>query len=137
MKIMLCKNLSGHIIPAFDEDKEKLKFLKYGQPFMADVTVPRNLKFHKKYFALINLVFQNQEQYDNVDILRRDITIDAGFYTEHVDIWGEVRKEAESISFAKMEEHTFSDLYSRTIDSIVRHFHFDRQHLIDEVEQYF
>lgn len=134
---MLCRNESGHIVAAFDEDREKLRHLKRGEPFMAEVTVPRNMLLHKKYWTLITLVFENQEKYKNIDSLRREITIDAGFYTEYLDQAGEVRKKADSISFDKMEMHVFSDLYSRTLDTIVEKYHFNKQALINEVELFF
>lgn len=88
-------------------------------------------------FALYNMVFQNQERYTTLDALRHDITIEAGYYSERVNIWGEVVKEPNSISFANMDDVEFSDLYNRSIDTIVKHFHFDKQLIIDEIEQYF
>ena len=94
MKIVLVKTLSGNIIPAYDQDKERLKKFKVGEPFMAEVTKPRNLKFHKKAFALFNMVFQNQEVYTNLDDLRYDLTIEAGYFNEGVNIHGEIVKRA-------------------------------------------
>lgn len=137
MKVLLCFNDHGQIIPAFDRDRELLRHIKRGEPFAAEITVPRNLLLHKKYWTLINLVFDNQEAYKNIDVLRQDITIDAGFYTEYIDVAGEVRKKAVSISFDSMEEHVFVELYSKTVDSIVQNFHFNKQALIKEVEAFF
>jgi len=137
MKVTLVKTLGGRIIAAYDDDKEKLNKIKAETMFVADVTMPRNIRFHKKYFALLNMVFQNQEIYRNLDDLRHDLTVEAGFYRERTNIYGEVVKEAESINFASMDDLKFSELYDRTIDVIVQHFHFDKQLIIDEVEQYY
>jgi hypothetical protein len=137
MKIVLVKTLSGTIIPAYDQDKERLKKFKAGEPFMAEVTKPRNLRFHKKAFALFNMVFENQEVYTNLDDLRYDLTIEAGYFIKGLNIHGEVVKRAKSISFAAMDDLAFGEYYEAIIKTIVKYFNFDRQDIIDNVEQYF
>lgn len=136
MKIMLVKTLSGSIIPAYDQDKENLKRFKAGEPFMAQVTKPRNLRFHRKAFALFNMVFENQEVYRNLDDLRHDLTIEAGYFIEGSNIHGEVIKRAKSISFAAMDDLEFSNYYNAVIETIVKYFHFDKQDILDNVEDF-
>lgn len=131
------KNTFRGLVPMYDTDLDNKKKLKIDQEYLVTVKMPRNIKFHRKMFALYNLVFQNQEQYKVLDDLRRDITIEAGFYRERTNINGEVIKEAESISFANMDDDVFSQLYNRSLDVIVKYFHFDRQSMIDEIEQFF
>jgi hypothetical protein len=46
------------LIPANDSDADAVAKLKNGQVYKADVVAPRNLKFHRKNFALLNLAFQ-------------------------------------------------------------------------------
>ena len=121
----------------YDTDLENKKKLKVGYEYLVTVKMPRNIKFHRKMFALYNLVFQNQETYRFLDDLRHDITIEAGFYRERTNIYGEIIKEAESISFANMDEDVFSELYNRSLDVIVKYFHFDKQSMIDEIEQFY
>lgn len=136
MKIVLVKTLSGSIIPAYDQDKEKLRRFKAGEPFMADVTKPRNLRFHKKSFALFNMVFENQEVYTNIDDMRYDLTIEAGYFNEGLNIYGEVVKRAKSISFASMDDLEFGEYYEAVIKTIVKYFNFDRQDIIDNLEDF-
>jgi hypothetical protein len=131
------KNTFRGLVPMYDTDLDNKKKLKIDQEYLVTVKMPRNIKFHRKMFALYNLVFQNQEQYRLLDDLRRDITIEAGFYRERTNINGEVIKEAESISFANMDDDVFSQLYNRSLDVIVKYFHFDKQSMIDEIEQFF
>jgi len=131
------KNTFRGLIPMYDTDLDNKKKLKIDQEYLVKIAMPRNIKFHRKMFALYNLVFQNQETYRVLDDLRRDITIEAGFYRERTNIYGEAVKEAESISFANMDEDVFSELYNRSLDVIVKFFHFDRQSMIDEIEQFF
>lgn len=135
-KIALVRNLSG-FIPAYDSDFEIAKKIKIGEIYEYDFKKPRNYEFHKKFFGLINLVFQNQERYKFLDSLREDLIIEAGYYYEEVNLHGEVKKKVKSISFASMDEIEFSELYSSVVDVIIKYFHFDKQDIIDNVSQYF
>lgn len=137
IKISVVKTLGGQLKVAHDSDYEKLKKIKPNTEYQCEFKIPRNYKFHKKYFALINLVFQNQDHYLNIDHLRKDLIKASGFYEERTSFDGEVIVEAKSISFAKMNELEFSELYSKTIDSIVKYFHFEKQDIIEHIEQYF
>ena len=51
---------------------------------------------------------------------RKDVTIAAGFYDVNVNLKGEVRAEAKSISFAKMEQHEFEEVYSKVADVLLQ-----------------
>lgn len=137
MEVLLVKQLNGSLLPAYDSDKEKLKRFKAGEPFKADVIKPRNLKFHRKTFALFNMLFQNQEVYHNLEHLRHDLTVEAGYYDEVVNFQGEVTKRAKSISFAAMDDLQFGEYYNNILDTIVRCFHFDKEQILENVEQYF
>ena len=137
MEIYLVKTLGGVFKPSHDTDYEKFKKLKSEQTYKCKVTQPRNVKFHRKYFALINLVYQNQERYDNADDLRHDLTVASGYYTQRLNLEGEIITEAKSISFSSMKQDDFNSLYSATLDAIVKYFSFDRDSMIEEIEQYY
>lgn len=137
MKVVLVKNLNGSIIPAYDQDKERLKRFKAGEPFMAEVTKPRNIRFHRKIFALFNMLLQNQEIYTNIDDLRNDLTVEAGFFTEGVNFLGEPVKRPKSISFAAMDDLAFAEYYEAILNTIVRCFHFDKNEILENVENYY
>lgn len=137
MKITLIKTLNGSFKPAYDTDYENAKKIKPNEPYEFEFKKPRNYKFHCKFFALINMVFQNQEVYSNIDDMREDLIADAGFYYTVIDMHGNERKKAKSISFAAMDEIEFNDLYSRVIDSIVNWLKWERQDIIDNIDQFF
>lgn len=137
MEIYLVKTLGGVFKPSHDSDYQKFKKLKVDETYKCKVTQPRNNKFLRKYFALINLVYQNQERYDNSDDLREQLTIRSGYFRKIIDLEGNEVKKAKSISFAKMTEYEFGELYSATLDAIVKYFGFDKESMIEEIEQYF
>lgn len=136
MKLLLVKTLGG-FKPAFDTDYESAKKIPLNEPFEIEYKKKRNYKFHKKFFALVNMVFQNQERYTNIGHLRRDLTIEAGYYDVTHNLQGVEILEPKSISFASMDDIQFSEFYSSVIDVIVKYFHFDKQDIIDNVEQYY
>lgn len=126
MKLYLRKINNTFIIDEGDADS-----IKTGEIVLADIKRPRNIKFHRKYFALLKFAFDTWEpeclDYNgqkvgkSFDRFRDDITILAGYYTLSENIKGEPKAEAKSISFGKMYEDEFSCLYSATITAILKY----------------
>ena len=137
MKLTVIKQLNNSLKVAYNSDYELVKKLKLDTAYQCEIKRPRNYKFHKKYFALLNMLFENQERYSSIDHLRYDLTIEAGKYTIRKDLKGDMVNVPDSISFANMNELEFEDLYSKTLDVIVKYFNFNKQDIIDNVEQYF
>jgi len=137
MKITLVKQLNGQFKTAYDSDYEKAKKIKVNEFYEFEYKKPRNYEFHKKFFALVELVYQNQEAYSNKDDLREDLTVDAGFYRTATNLQGNEVKKAQSISFASMDEIEFNEFYNRFIDAVVRWLKIDKQDLVDNITQYF
>lgn len=137
MKINIVKQLNGTFKVAHDSDYEKLKKVKVGVIYEVDIKNRRNAKFHRKFFALINLVYQNQETYDNIDHLRKDLTIASGFYEQHKTFTGQTRTEASSIAFNKMDEIEFSSLYNKFLDAIEKYFNFDKETIEENIKEFY
>jgi len=120
MEIYLEKSNGG--IRAADEfEREKLKKLRNGH-YKVEIKQARNYKFHKKYFALLNYVLENQDKYTSLEPLRREIIMKTGRYEAHHHVHGGVSYYPQSISFAKMSEEEFKDLVSDSINVILRDF---------------
>ena len=119
MKILMSKTLSGQLKPCYDSDAELLKKIKAGDEVECEIKRPRNYKLLKKFMALINLCFQNQEQFSNIDDLRAELTIEAGYYVSYYNLQGVETRRPKSISFASMEEDEFEKLYSDVLDVII------------------
>lgn len=137
MDVLLVKTDGNRLIAAYDSDLEKIKKLPIGETILCKITRPRNVLFHRKFFALLNLVFHNQEAYKNVDDLREDLIICAGFFTTRTNFYGETIKKAKSINFASMDEDEFSDLYNKVLDVIIDWFQFQRKEIIDNVASFY
>ena len=144
MDIFVVKTPQG-LVPAFDEDHEKLKRIKSGQAMKVKVTRQRNVDFHRKYFSLINTAWAYQQERSvehfkhNVTLFRKTIEIAAGhcevIYSISRKEWIETPK---SIAFDKMEQHEFDELYDRVKDVLFAMFlsHVSRDEFMQNLANY-
>lgn len=133
----LVKKQFGKLIPVYNSDAESLKDckLKEGETYEVEIRKPRNYEFHKKYFALINLCFDNQEQFEELNDLRAYLTCKAGYYKE-IDTGKGKMILPLSISFSKMDEIEFDKLYHKTIDAICKFIDVEEKEIENELINY-
>lgn len=137
MKIFLKKHMNS-LFPADEEATEFLKGVKSGVVFSAEIRRPRNYENHKRYFSLLNLVVENQENFKNVEQLKEAIK----FELRHTEMMrkmdGTFIEVAKSINFASMNEHDFQIFFSKSIDVVIQHIlpGIDKEDLINEVLAY-
>ena len=100
-----------------DENAQKIfKKYSFGDEIELDHKASRNIKFHRMFFAMINLTFQNQDITDNQNDFREAVTIAAGYYHYQKQIDGSKIKRADSISFDNMDDLKFKLLYNDVFD---------------------
>lgn len=137
MKILVQKTQTG-LKPVYNSDYENYSKIPLNETFEIEFKKVRNYKFHKKYFGLLKLAFENQSDYRLMEDMRRDLIITAGYYDEVVNkVTGEVYKLAKSISFSKMDNDEFSELYESTKDVICKWLGIDNETVEVEIEQFF
>ena len=124
MKKALCIKYLGSLRPADEAATQYFQQIKDRELVSVQVSRPRNLQFHKKYWALIGLVWNNidQDRYPSTDDLHGAIKIAVGLRTRIELPSGEVGFIPGSIAFHKMDEFTFSDFYNNVADLIAKHF---------------
>jgi hypothetical protein len=137
MKLIAKKRLDGSFMPVYDSDKEAVKKIKAGEDVEIDIKRPRNLAFHRKTFSLFNLVFDNQDHYKNLEELRKDLTIEAGYFTKRYNMHGVEIIEAQSISFAAMNQDTFDEYYQRLLDAICNNYGMLKSDIEENLINYF
>lgn len=108
---------NGRIIPEYNTDYDKLAKIRPDTTYSVEIKQPRNVKFHRKYFALLNLAYANQNHFNNFDEMRAWLTMKSGFYKRVQTPSGEMF-QPESISFASMDEIRFGEVYSKVLDSV-------------------
>ena len=108
-----------------DEDYENLQKIKVGSVVKAKIVQPRNIKFHRKFFALINAAWDSLTEQQRINLrsketFREQLLIVSGFSEPLYDLNGQkFLEKAKSISFAKMDEPAFDKVYSKVLDTIL------------------
>jgi hypothetical protein len=129
MKLYLKKTQIGLVAP--DEiGAESLEKYRNGTLLLCEIAAPRNPKFHDKFFALLRLGFSYWKPGEvdakhgvpekNFEQFRKDVIILAGFYESVIRLDGSVRIEPKSISFAKMSEDDFRDVYNKVLNVLLQ-----------------
>ena len=137
MRILVIKTHNG-LKPVYESDLENYLKIPLNEEFEIEYTKKRNVKFHRKAFALFKLAFENQNEYNTLESLRRDLIITAGYYDEIANkLTGEVYKIPKSISFSNMDEVEFSELYEKIKDIICRWLGIANEQVEEEILQYF
>ena len=118
--IFTCIKIDGNrYIPAYPSDHEKSQKLKNGEEYEFTVKQPRNPQFHRKFFAMLKACFDTQEDFNDMEEMRAYLTMKAGFYKRVATPQGEMILP-KSISFAKMDDLEFEELYSKVLDAIIK-----------------
>ena len=118
---------NGKLTPAYDSDEGKFNSIGDGEIVVCDLDDKRKLRFHRKYFALLNFVFENmseemRERMPSVDILRSEIMRLMGKVEIYYTTDNKRVLVAQSISFANMGQKRFESIYSETIDICLKYF---------------
>lgn len=123
MRLMVINTPRG-FVPYGNEDYEEKKKLKDGTAYSVEIKVARNLDFHRKYFAMISYAwdFLNEAEtatFRTKENFRKYLEISAGhcevIYHPRLQEFVEIPM---SISFAKMDNAEFDDLYRRVRDVV-------------------
>ena len=137
MKILVVKTISG-LKSAYDSDLENFKKIPLNEIFEIEYKKRRNVRFHRKFFSLINLYYSNQDNYTNVDDLRHDLLIVSGFYEDKTNyLTGEITRVSKSLKFSSMDEIEFNQVYEAVKNTISKLLSVSNEELEREVEQYF
>lgn len=138
---------SGLLMPDDEESCEVVETIKPGSVVKAEITKPRNLQFHRKFFALVNVAFEAWDSPElafkgipvkkSKDRFRKDLIILAGYGYPVVNLRSEVRYEAQSIKFGSMSQDEFERLYSSVVDVVLSKVltHYTRSDLDEQVER--
>jgi len=118
MKFWIKKNSFGEIEPCDTVSAETMSFLKTDKCYLFEAKSPRNVQHHRKYFALLNAVRMMQDEYTNIEVLRSLLLIRIGYFDSYFDD-GKYFCLSKSISFSRMSQEEFEDVYNKSIDAAV------------------
>lgn len=140
-----CRVTDYGLVPMYDSDLDMKKRLKFGTTVRCRVTQPRNYEFHKKFFALVRLTYDNLplslvERWNvrSVDDMLRRFKRDLGYYSSRTNDMGEREIEYRSISFAAMDEQEFERFYNDCVNLVLYTYirGIEREDLEEEIERF-
>lgn len=101
----------GAPVPLDETGRKALR--KYeGRTVKIDMKVPRNIRFHRKLFAMLQIVFENQDHYKSLDLLLDVCKLETG-HCHVIKTRRKIYAIPKSISFAQLDETAFNDFYKR------------------------
>jgi hypothetical protein len=127
MKLLL-QNTTLGLKPLYDADYDEKKKLHLGEVYEATIRVPRNINFHRKFFALLNCAWEylnekQQREMGNIEQFRKYLEVKAGYYQLwHSPDLNLVLRIPTSIAFDKMDDAEFGNLYERVKDVLFAEF---------------
>ncbi len=151
MDVLMTKSPSGALLPASDEEADKLRRFKAGDIIKANFTLKQNGPFHKKMMSLLSLCYDRfKDRFDTgleyhghlvkpcFESWRKHFTILAGHYDVVFDWDGKPEPVAKSLSYDKCTPEDREKLYSDYINAALKYVYdksMTEKQLRDLVEQ--
>jgi hypothetical protein len=137
MKGLFVKQQGGKLSPMDEPTQERMQKIRFGEVIEVEFKKKRNPLFHRKFFALMQLVFENQEKYQTMEALLTEMKLQVGHYDEHVTMGGKLIYQPKSIAFDAMDDIEFSEFYDKVVDATLKFFlrDMDRAELETMVDQ--
>jgi len=131
MKIFV-KNTATGLVPLYDSDYDEKRKLKIGETYQCEIRKPRNIDFHKKFFALIRLGCENSPRDMPQDVYRAYVTMKAGFAEVYKTESGTMALP-KSISFSNMDDTEFEKVYRSVLEVIMKDIDVDEEFIRDNL----
>src|SRR3990167_11307330 len=112
-RALMVKSLQS-LHPADDSARGLLHTIGQGEIVSVEISRPRNVQFHRKYFAMLKIVLDNQNHYKSIDDLLDVCKLAVGHYRTIETKHGLV-KIPSSISFAAMDAAGFQVFYDKAV----------------------
>lgn len=120
MKVYL-KREGDTFKPLSVNDADNMKRIKEGDIIYVEYKKPRNPVFHNKFMSMVRVVYENSEQYESFDALLNVFKVELGYYDTMW--WRDIEiRVPRSISFAKMDELEFRELYDKAVTMALHRF---------------
>ena len=95
---------------------KRLAELEPGEFAVIEFVIPRSSPFHRRHFAILSAVFDQQERFEDFDMFRAWTSIGAGWVVWAAGPSGGVVPITKSISYAKADQSEFEEYHRKVID---------------------
>ena len=108
------RRVMTRLVPEDRISEELLGELSANAVLRCEITQPRNLKHHRKYWALVHKLFPHQTAYATREDLHDALKIGVGLFRMIRDPrTGKDVPRADSIAFDKLDQKGFEEVYAR------------------------
>jgi hypothetical protein len=112
----------GGLKPADALAEETYSQLPLGTEVYAEVSRPRSLGHHKKFFALLKLILENQDHYKTVDEVLIALKVATGHCYPAETRTGIKVMVPKSIAFSKMDQLAFQKFWDNVVEVVIVKF---------------
>jgi hypothetical protein len=131
--------------PLNSEDFRKSLRLKDNDFIRIETWKERSVGFHRKYFALLKCAINHLpedekfEQYRDMEYLREYTLIMIGKCKVIIGLSGRENYIPKSISFQKMDEMEFTEVYDKTLNVLLKYFlnHLSKEDFENDILNFF
>lgn len=124
MKIVMQKR-SGALYPSDETSQSYFNKIASCKNIFVRIQTPRNIKHHRKLFALLKLVVDNTECFESTKVLLNYIKLNIGYCEIHkikipnldIDTYIQYPK---SMDFSTMKQEDFNIFYDKAVDFIIK-----------------
>lgn len=118
--ILFMTKKGGALIPTSSVDLDLFDKLKADMDVQVEIRRPRNIKFHRLVWGLVNIVWKHQYFYPTTVDFMDDLKVATGHCEEVASpLTGKTRIKPKSIAFANMSEDNFRQLFEKMLDLII------------------
>ena len=121
MVMILMERRGSALYPIEEQGQNVVGRLPQREYLKVMVTQPRNLAHHRKFFAMLQLVFNNQERYGCFDHFLDALKIALGHCETSILLDGTPHYKPKSISFTNMDQTAFDEFYNQACDFVAAH----------------
>lgn len=116
MKLNIVKRPDGLFELLPENDYDKVVKMQPGEILEVRAEKVRSPLNHRRFFAMLNIVYENQNHFKNIDSMRRWLICKSGRFREYTAPNGNKWYEHESMNYASMDEEAFAKLKQDVAD---------------------
>jgi hypothetical protein len=121
MSELFLQRTVGGLKPCDDAGIDALRKIKVGEVVQCEITRPRNLAHHRKFWALLNVFWQATGDWSSPYGVLIELKVRLGHVQDVlIKETGELVRVPKSISFAKMDQVEFDEFYEAAIRELCK-----------------
>ncbi len=122
MKAIFVKTNDG-LLAASAEAMRICAQYKPGEEVLIEHKRGRNAKNHRRFFKFVEMTFDWQDTYDNIEIWRKVLEMAAGHFDTVLDRKGNAHFWPKSIAWDELDDESeFRDLFGRVVNAFIARY---------------